>query len=73
MNSSVKLCVSSTLSTELTRFKLSPSTYGILMGVCVTNAVLSPVAVLGNGLVLVASGSSHNCTQIQIFSSFLWL
>ena len=52
MNSTVKFCVGSTLSTELTHFKLSPTIYGILMGVCVTNGILSPIAVLGNGLVL---------------------
>ena len=71
MNSSVKFCVSSTLSTELTRFKLSPSTYGILMGVCVANAVLSPVAVLGNGLVLVVIwkfSQLHTNSNILIFS-----
>ena len=71
MNSSAKFCVSSTLSTELTRFKLSPSTYGILMGVCVTNAVLSPVAVLGNGLVLAVIwkfSQLHTNSNILIFS-----
>lgn len=47
MNSSVKFCVDSTLSTELARFKLSPSVHHILMGVCIANGLLSPVAVLG--------------------------
>ena len=71
MNSSAKFCVSSTLSTELTRFTLSPSTYGILMGVCVTNAVLSPVAVFGNGLVLAVIwkfSQLHTNSNILIFS-----
>lgn len=52
MNSSEKFCVDSTLSNELARFKLTPTIYNILVGVCVTNGLLSPIAVAGNGLVL---------------------
>ena len=71
MNSSVKSCVGSTLSTELARFKLSPSVYGILMGVCITNGILSSVAVLGNSLVLAVIlrfSSLHTNSNILIFS-----
>lgn len=71
MNSSVKFCVDSTLSTELARFKLSSSVYHILMGVCIANGLLSPVAVLGNGLVLVVIlkfSSLHTNSNILIFS-----
>lgn len=71
MNSSVKFCVDSTLSTELARFKLSPSVHHILMGVCIANGMLSPVAVLGNGLVLVVIlkfPSLHTNSNILIFS-----
>lgn len=71
MNSSVKFCVDSTLSTELARFKLSPSVYHILMGVCIANGLLSPLAVLGNGLVLVVIlkfSSLYTNSNILIFS-----
>ena len=71
MNSSVKFCVDSTLSTELARFKLTSSIYHILMGVCVTNGLLSPLAVLGNGLVLVVIlkfPSLQTNSNILIFS-----
>lgn len=71
MNSSVKFCVDSTLSAELTRFKLSPTIYGILMAVCVMNGILSPIAVLGNGLVLTVIlkfSSLHTNSNILIFS-----
>lgn len=71
MNSSVKFCVDSTLSAELARFKLSPSIHHILMGVCVANGLLSPVAVLGNGLVLVVIlkfPSLHTISNILIFA-----
>lgn len=71
MNSSVKFCVDSTLSTELARFKLSPSVHHILMGVCIANGLLSPVAVLGNGLVLVIIlkfSSLYTNSNILIFS-----
>lgn len=71
MNSSVKFCVDSTLSTELAHFKLSPGIYHILMGVCIANGLLSPVAVLGNGLVLVVIlkfSSLHTNSNILIFS-----
>jgi len=71
MNSSVKFCVDSTLSTELARFKLSPSVYHILMGVCIANSLLSPLAVLGNGLVLVVIlkfSSLYTNSNILIFS-----
>ena len=71
MNSSVKFCVDSTLSTELARFKLTSSIYHILMGVCVTNGLLSPLAVLGNGLVLLVILKFPNLqtnSNILIFS-----
>ena len=71
MNSSVKFCVDSTLSAELARFKLSPSVHHILLGVCIANGILTPIAVLGSGLVLVVIlkfSSLHTKSNILIFS-----
>ena len=46
-------CLDSTLSQELSNFKLSPTLHGFLFAICVVNALLAVLATLGNGLVLV--------------------
>ena len=71
MNSTEQYCVDSTLSTELTRFQLSPSVCSILIGVCAFNCLLSPVALVGNGLVLLVIlkfSSLQTKPNILIFS-----
>ena len=71
MNSTEQHCVDSTLSTELTRFQLSPSVCSILIGVCAFNCLLSPVALVGNGLVLLVIlkfSSLQTKPNILIFS-----
>lgn len=52
MNSSAKHCIESTLSKELSNFQLSAGTFAVLLGVCITNGVLSILAVLENSLVV---------------------
>lgn len=71
MNSTVKFCVDSTLSAELNRFKLSPTIHWILLAVCVSNGLLMPIAVIGNGLVLTVIlkfSNLHTNSNILIFS-----
>ena len=64
-------CLDSTLGQELSSFKLSPTLHGFLFAICVVNALLSVLATLGNGLVLVVIlkfATLRTLSNILIFS-----